>query len=116
MKRFLFLGTMFIIIALYMSVFAQAKIGDTKKELEKKKSKESENVPGSCTIFAASFGNTVLYGNNEDYNIPNTYYWVNPSGGGTYGGVYVGFDNLSPQGGINEKGLAFDYNALPKAS
>ena len=24
-------------------------------------------------------------------------------------------DNFSPQGGINEKGLAFDYNALPEA-
>jgi hypothetical protein len=74
-----------------------------------------ESVPGSCTIFAASFGDTVLYGNNEDYNIPNTYYWVRPSGKDIYGGVYVGFDNFSPQGGINEKGLAFDYNALPEA-
>lgn len=75
-----------------------------------------EHVPGSCTIFAASFGNTVLYGNNEDYNNPNTYYWVQPSSEGTYGGVYLGFDNFSPQGGINEKGLAFDYNALPEAA
>ncbi|NIM49341.1 MAG: hypothetical protein GTO22_08800 [Gemmatimonadales bacterium] len=74
-----------------------------------------EDVPGSCTIFAASFGNTVLYGNNEDYNNPNTYYWVRPPGEGTYGGVYLGFDNFSPQGGMNERGLAFDYNALPEA-
>jgi len=72
-------------------------------------------VPGSCTIFAASFGNTVLYGNNEDYNNPNTYYWVRPSGEGTYGGLFVGFDNLFAQGGVNEKGLAFDFNALPEA-
>ncbi len=76
---------------------------------------DSEFVPGSCTIFAASFGNTALYGNNEDYTIPNTYYWIRPSKENTYGGVYVGFDNFSPQGGINEKGLAFDYNALPEA-
>ncbi len=72
-------------------------------------------VPGSCTIFAASFGNTVLYGNNEDSDDPNTYYWVRRSGEGTYGGVYVGYDDLSSEGGINEKGLAFDYNALPEA-
>lgn len=57
----------------------------------------------------------MLYGNNEDYNIPKTYYWIRPASGKTYGGVYLGFDNLSPQGGINEKGLAFDYNALPEA-
>ena len=129
MKRFLFLATMLIIITLQMDVFAQVKkekiieigesilqhIENTKKELENKKSEESKNIPGSCTIFAASFGNTVLYGNNEDYFNPNTYYWINPPSDGRYGGVYVGFDNLSPQGGINEKGLAFDYNALPEA-
>jgi len=72
-------------------------------------------IPGSCTIFAAAHGDTVLFGNNEDYTNPNTYYWVIPSSEGTYGGVYVGFDNLSPQGGINEKGLAFDTNGLPPA-
>jgi len=70
-------------------------------------------IPGSCTIFAAAHGDTVLFGNNEDYTNPNTYYWVIPSNEGTYGGVYFGFDNLSPQGGINEKGLAFDTNGLP---
>lgn len=73
------------------------------------------DVPGSCTIFAASFGNTALYGNNEDYNIPTTYYWVRQPGEGKYGGLYVGFDDRFAQGGINEKGLAFDYNALPEA-
>jgi pimeloyl-ACP methyl ester carboxylesterase len=72
-------------------------------------------IPGSCTIFAASFGSTVLYGNNEDYRIPKTYYWAEPSGEKTFGGVFLGFDNFFPQGGINEKGLAFDFNALPEA-
>jgi hypothetical protein len=72
-------------------------------------------VPGSCTIFAASFGDTVLYGNNEDYTIPKTYFWAEPSSEHTYGGVFLGFDNFFPQGGINEKGLAFDFNALPEA-
>ncbi len=72
-------------------------------------------VPGTCTIFAASFGSTVLYGNNEDYRIPKTYYWAEPSGEKTFGGVFLGFDNFFPQGGINEKGLAFDFNALPEA-
>jgi len=75
----------------------------------------SDYVPESCTIFTSSYGDTVLFGNNEDWINPNTYYWVVPSSGGDYGAVYFGFDNSWPQGGINEKGLAFDVNALPKA-
>ena len=71
-------------------------------------------VPGSCTIFTVSYGNTVLFGNNEDYHDYNTYYWSKPSGEGKYGGCYFGFDNFFPQGGINEKGLAYDFNALPR--
>ena len=76
----------------------------------------SNPVPESCTIFTASHGDTVLFGNNEDWINPNTYYWVVPSRGGDYGVVYFGFENFWPQGGINEKGLAYDVNALPKAA
>jgi hypothetical protein len=76
----------------------------------------SNPVPESCTIFTASYGDTVLFGNNEDWINPNTYYWVVPSSGEDYGVVYFGFDNFWPQGGINEKGLAYDVNALPKAA
>ena len=86
-----------------------------KKNKIESEGSNSDFIPGSCTIFTASFGSTVLYGNNEDYRIPATYYWAEPSGEDTYGAVFVGFDNFSPQGGINEKGLAFDYNALPEA-
>jgi len=74
----------------------------------------SDYVPESCTIFTSSYGDTVLFGNNEDWINPNTYYWVVPSSGGNYGAIFFGFDNLWPQGGINEKGLVFDVNALPK--
>ncbi|MBU7012051.1 MAG: hypothetical protein HXS46_15310 [Theionarchaea archaeon] len=74
----------------------------------------SDTTPESCTIFTASFGEMVLFGNNEDYSNPKTYYWVSPSTVQFYGGVYFGYDSFSPQGGINEKGLAFDYNALPE--
>jgi hypothetical protein len=68
----------------------------------------------ACTIFTASEGETVLFGNNEDFSNPKTYYWVIPPSNYTYGGVYFGFDDLWPQGGVNEKGLAFDINALPE--
>jgi len=76
----------------------------------------SDPTPESCTIFTVSFGDKVLFGNNEDWINPNTYYWVVPPRGGEYGVVYFGFDNFWPQGGINEKGLAYDVNALPKAA
>ena len=76
----------------------------------------SDPTPESCTIFTASFGDTVLFGNNEDWINPNTYYWVVPPRSEDYGVVYFGFDNFWPQGGINEKGLAYDVNALPKAA
>ena len=70
-------------------------------------------IPGSCTIFSVSKGGAVLFGNNEDWRNPLTYIWVEPAGDGKYGVLCVGFDDLGPQGGINEKGLAFDGNALP---
>src|ERR1700741_91343 len=70
-------------------------------------------VPGSCTIFSASVGDKVLFGNNEDYDNPKTYYWTEPAGDGNYGAVYLGYENYSYQGGINDKGLCFDANTLP---
>ncbi len=70
-------------------------------------------MPGSCTIFCVSRGESVFFGNNEDWRNPLTYLWVEPAGKGKYAVLCVGFDDLGPQGGINEKGLAFDGNALP---
>jgi hypothetical protein len=73
------------------------------------------SVAEACTILTATQDDIVLFGNNEDYSNPDTYCWVVPSQNGTYGGVYFGFDNFWPQGGVNEMGLAFDINALPEA-
>lgn len=76
----------------------------------------TDPVPGSCTIFSASMGNTVLYGNNEDYYKSETYLWTEVATEENYGCLYLGFKDYSHQGGINEKGLCFDANALPKTS
>ena len=73
------------------------------------------NIANACTIFTVSRGDVVLFGNNEDYRKPKTYYWVIPSQEGKYGGVYFGFDDFMPQGGVNEKGLSYDINGLPEA-
>ena len=104
-KTFLFTVNAAVVITVLLNLVVFAGEVDSKTVL----------IPGSCTIFTASFGNTALYGNNEDYNNPRTYLWVRPAGKDTYGGVFLGFDDLFPQGGINEKGLAFDFNALPEA-
>ncbi len=68
----------------------------------------------ACTIFTISNGDKVLFGNNEDWYDPNTYIWFEMPEKGKYGGVYLGFDNFFPQGGMNENGLCFDANALPQ--
>ena len=62
----------------------------------------------ACTAFMASDSDTVLVGNNEDYNIPHTRVWFIPAENGQYGRVYFGYDNWRPQGGMNDQGLFFD--------
>ena len=67
------------------------------------------NVTHACTAFcAADAQGRVLVGNNEDYNNPRTKIRFVPAEPGKYGRVYVGFDDLWPQGGMNERGLWFD--------
>ena len=62
----------------------------------------------ACTAFTMSDRQSVLVGNNEDYNIPYTRVWFLPAENGRYGRVYFGYDNWSPQGGMNDQGLLFE--------
>ncbi|MCK5045846.1 MAG: hypothetical protein KAS22_04655 [Candidatus Heimdallarchaeota archaeon] len=88
----------------------------------------SSHIPESCTIFTATIGEKVYFGNNEDYLYDETYVWLIPSQErytqGEYkqinGAIFFGFDNTGdnyvdgfPQGGMNDKGLCFDGNGLP---
>ncbi len=66
----------------------------------------------ACTIFTAADEDTVLAGNNEDWKSENTRIWFTPAKDGKYGGVFFGFRNGYPQGGMNEKGLFYDWAAL----
>lgn len=72
-----------------------------------------------CTIFTAAIGDTVLFGNSEDYFLPNTFIWFVPAQATTHGYCYVGFDENNdpadgwPQGGMNDQGLCVDGNGLP---
>ncbi|MBN2131226.1 MAG: hypothetical protein JW741_17130 [Sedimentisphaerales bacterium] len=63
---------------------------------------------GACTAFLATDGDVVLAGNNEDYVNPRTKVRFVPAEEGRYGRIYFGFDDLYPQGGMNERGLFFD--------
>jgi len=76
---------------------------------------KNTSFPGaiSCTIFSASVGGAVLFGNNEDHVNLNTYYWIMPPEDGKYTSFCLGYEDLNPQGGMNEKGLCCDANALP---
>ena len=73
------------------------------------------STANACTIFTVCHDDVVLFGNNEDYTNPKTHYWVIPAEEGKHGGVYFGFDDFIPQGGVNEKGLSYDINALAEA-
>lgn len=66
----------------------------------------------ACTVFAAVGPNAeVLTGNNEDWLDKDTYVWFLPASPGKYGRVCYGFETAHPQGGMNEKGLFFDWFA-----
>jgi penicillin V acylase-like amidase (Ntn superfamily) len=71
-------------------------------------------ITSACTIFTILNDDKVLFGNNEDWYNPNTYIWFDLPEKNKFGGVYLGFDDFFPQGGMNENGLCFDANALPK--
>jgi choloylglycine hydrolase len=86
-------------------------------------------VGDSCSIFTVTFGDTVLYGNNEDYLLEGTYLWVVPAQEITtpddtfmaHGFIGLGFNyHDSPadgiQGAMNDQGLCVDANGLPRLS
>jgi choloylglycine hydrolase len=70
-------------------------------------------IPSHCTVFTVSKGDQVFFGGNDDYINPDSYYWVDPGIGKDYGAIWIGTrDNV--QQGVNEKGLAYDANGLPR--
>ncbi len=79
----------------------------------------SMGFTGSCTVFTASVGDTVLFGNNEDVGDRNATVWFVPATETTYGWVYFGFRDYPvqigkfPMGGMNDQGLCFDITSVP---
>lgn len=79
----------------------------------------SVGIARSCTVFTASLGDTVLFGNNEDVGFKNATVWFVPGTEELYGWVYFGFWDYPvqigkfPMGGMNDKGLCFDITSVP---
>ncbi|RUT72849.1 tetratricopeptide repeat protein [Ancylomarina longa] len=62
----------------------------------------------ACSLIKITKNGRTVVGNNEDQMNPNTRIWFEQGKNGKYGAMYVGFNNLYPQGGMNEVGLVFD--------
>ncbi len=65
----------------------------------------------ACTVFVLTGGSTALFFNNEDWSNTRSRIWFVPAAPGRYGCAYVGFDDGVAQGGVNTKGVAFDWVA-----
>jgi len=73
----------------------------------------NEELPSGCSVFTISKGDQVFFGGNDDYINPDSYYWVDPGNAQKYSAIWIGTrDNV--QQGVNEKGLAYDANGLPR--
>ena len=62
----------------------------------------------ACSMYKITMYGKTFVGNNEDFWNANTRIWSEKGKTGEYGTMYVGYDDLYPQGGMNEKGLVFD--------
>jgi len=62
----------------------------------------------ACSMVKITLNGKTIIGNNEDFSNPDTRIWFEQGSGNKYGAVYVGYNNLFPEGGINEAGLVFD--------
>jgi len=71
------------------------------------------NIPSGCSVITIAKGGSVFFGGNDDFNNPDQYYWVEPGDSSRYGVIWIGKPD-NPQQGINEKGLAYDSNGLPR--
>jgi hypothetical protein len=74
----------------------------------------------TCTIFTVAQDETVLFGNNEDWHSPDLLIGFYPASAAGYGSVHVGFrhpdGSIEFGGAMNDQGLAWDVNGLPRAA
>jgi hypothetical protein len=76
------------------------------------------NQPHSCTIFTAVQGETVLFGDNFDYHEGDLIIGFFPPSATGYGSVHFGYrkgEGQAYQRVVNDQGLAWAVNSVPKA-
>ncbi|RYM31418.1 hypothetical protein ERX46_16030 [Brumimicrobium glaciale] len=66
----------------------------------------------ACSMYKITMHGKTFVGNNEDFWNSNTRIWFEKGKTSEYGSMYVGYDNMYPQGGMNEEGLVFDGFAI----
>ncbi len=66
------------------------------------------SVAFACSLIKITVHGKTIVGNNEDFGNPDTRIWFESGNGRGFGVVYVGYNNLFPEGGVNEAGLMFD--------
>ncbi|MEJ2594801.1 MAG: hypothetical protein P8100_06670 [bacterium] len=71
------------------------------------------NSSRHCTVITVSKGDSIFFGGNDDFIEADSYYWVQPGDSLRYGVIWIGQPD-NPQQGVNEKGLAYDANGLPR--
>lgn len=71
----------------------------------------------NCTIFTASNASNTFYVNNEDTHFKDLIIGFNPPTSDRYGAVKFGYvidESQQYQGAVNDQGLAWDVNSVPK--
>ncbi len=72
-----------------------------------------EQPPEGCSVISFSKGDSIFFAGNDDFINPDSYYWVEQGDSTRYGVIWIGWPD-NPQQGVNEKGLAYDGNGLPR--
>jgi hypothetical protein len=105
----------YLILLLILTAGICASRGTDTSRTEQPVTKKGEPrvIPSGCTVFTIARDGKVFFGGNDDYINPDSYYWVDPGDSSKYGVIWIGEpDNV--QQGVNEKGLAYDANGLPR--
>jgi len=100
----------FLLISLYM-LFSVLEIWA--QQIYSDQPSDDKTFYSGCTVITISKGDSVFFGGNDDYILSDSYYWVDLGDSSKYGVIWIGTPD-NPQQGINEKGLAYDANGLPR--
>lgn len=103
----------FLLIAIGLSVCQFSIRTSAQESVVSAKYHDNRTIPSGCTVFTISKGENVFFGGNDDYITSDSYYWVDPGDTNNYGVIWIGQPD-DVQQGVNEKGLAYDANGLPR--